>query len=127
MVYLFVYGTLQIGGMNNSYLDGSTFIGRFTTKDKYYMVTTRSRVYPYCSTKQLLPNMEPYKVTGDLFDVSLAKFIQLDILEGHQYTQKRIYLDDFEYEVFVYLVDSDEIVGEIYESNRFIPLQGSYS
>ena len=126
MTYLFVYGTLQIGGINNSYLEDSTFIGRFTTKDKYYMVTTKSRAYPYCSTKQLLPNMEPYKVKGDLFEVSLAKFIQLDILEGHQYTQKRIYLDDFEHEVFVYLVDSDEIVSEIYESNRFITLQGSF-
>ena len=127
MTYLFVYGTLQIGGLNNSYLKDATYMGRFTTKDKYYMVTTKSRVYPYCSTKQLLPNMEPYKVTGDLFEISLAEFIQLDMLEGHQYTRTNIYLEGFEHPVHIYLVTSDEIVNEIYNSNRFIPLEGSYS
>lgn len=127
MPYLFVYGTLQIGHINNTYLKDATYMGRFTTKDEYYMVTTRSRVYPYCSTKQLLPNMQSYKVTGDLFEVSFENFIQLDILEGYQYTRTTIYLQDFENKVHIYLVNNDVLVNEIYKSNRFIPLQGSYS
>jgi gamma-glutamylcyclotransferase (GGCT)/AIG2-like uncharacterized protein YtfP len=127
-MYIFVYGSLRHRGQNHWLLDFDTYKGVLKTKEKYYMVCPKSKAFPYCSSKQIIPNIEPTEIEGELYDISPATLKKLDALEGHptHYTRKTIELEN-NILADTYLLENDTVVQELKSSGRFIPVpQGDW-
>lgn len=127
-MYIFVYGSLRHRGQNHWLLDYDTYIGVFKTKEKYYMVCPKSKVFPYCSSKQIIQGTEPTTIEGELYDISTSTLKKLDALEGHptQYIRKKIELDN-NILAEMYLLENDTIIQELRNSGRFMAVpQGNW-
>lgn len=127
-MYIFVYGTLRQKGQNHWLLDYETYVGLLKTKQKYYMVCPKSKVFPYCSTHQIAPSSVPTEIIGELYDISPQTLKKLDALEGHptHYTRKAIELEN-NILADMYLIENSSVVQELRSSERFIAVpQGDW-
>jgi gamma-glutamylaminecyclotransferase len=123
---LFVYGTLCNRMHNHWLLEGEEYIGSFQTKDKFYMVTTASRSFPYVSRYQLISNTSPTHISGELYFVRDETIRNIDKLEGHPeiYTRVPIELDNYVSNTMAYIIESPELIRDIRGANRFVPVVG---
>jgi len=100
MKYIFVYGTLKIGGSNHSLLGDARFVGRLELDD-YYMFT--NGYFPYILHKRDVPvvilqdaynKVGDFKssVLGEVYEVSDATLKRIRQLEGvpTHYTTKEL-------------------------------------
>lgn len=91
--YVFVYGTLKKGYSNNHILKTSTFLGKRTTEDKYFLGNVG---FPYAFPSSMFfhnEETEPYlkKVEGELYKVdSPTTLSHLDSLEGEGFHYNRV-------------------------------------
>jgi gamma-glutamylcyclotransferase (GGCT)/AIG2-like uncharacterized protein YtfP len=120
---LFVYGTLRYPLFNNWRLDNDTYIGKYKTKDTYYMVGQISKSFPFVSCHQIFPDTIPTQIMGELYEVSPASLHSLDKLEGHPvcYERQTVVLDNGE-SAYMYLLESQEHIAEIRASSSFVPI-----
>jgi len=88
--YIFVYGTLKVGGKNNFLLRNSEYIGR-TYLDNHYMFN--NGWFPYILHKRDVPvailqdfynqtGTDEYKVLGEVWKVSMKTLKYIRTLEG---------------------------------------------
>lgn len=104
---LFTYGTLRVGENNAGLLE---YHGKYEktliTLDKYIMITTHGRGFPYLIDLADVPRTiaEKYAthVTGDVYSVTQKGIKLCDKLEGHPtwYTRRTIMVKDTEDELF---------------------------
>lgn len=87
--FLFVYGTLRAGGGNEHLLEGrSEHMGTVRTRDSYTMFTDNLDFCPYLTDLDL-GNLEPTKITGELYRLPYSTLQDIDALEGHPDWYKR--------------------------------------
>ena len=81
---LFVYGSLRRGFPNHYMLEDSVYIGDFITTDKYIMIGTISKAFPYIIKDCVVDGTMPTQIVGELYDVYGSNTINMiDKLEGH--------------------------------------------
>ena len=127
-MYIFVYGSLRYRGHNHWLLDYEAYVGLFKTKEKYYMICPKSKTFPYCLTKQIIPDTEPTEIIGEIYDISPSTLKKLDALEGHptHYTRKTIELEN-NILADMYLLENSSVVQELRSSSRFMAVpQGDW-
>ena len=127
-MYIFVYGSLRQKGQNHWLLDHDIYKGLIKTKHKYYMISPKSKTFPYCSSQQIIPNSEPTEIQGELYDVCPKTLKMLDALEGHpsHYTRKTIELEN-NILADTYLLENDTVIQELRNSGRFMAVpQGDW-
>ena len=123
-MYIFVYGSLRYRGHNHWLLDYETYVGLFKTKDKYYMICSKEKTFPYCLTKQFGSNTSPTEIIGEVYDVSQSTLKRLDALEGHptHYIRKTIALEN-NILADMYLLENNVVIQELKSSDKFIAVQ----
>ena len=91
---IFVYGTLKRGFCNHFYLDGSTFLGTTTTRDRYFMCVDHGIPYVFMGRKG---NGFKGFVKGEVYLVDGAVLKSIDELEEHphEYFRERVELKNF--------------------------------
>ncbi|KAF0814336.1 Gamma-glutamylcyclotransferase family protein YtfP [Andreprevotia sp. IGB-42] len=96
---VFVYGTLKRGYSNHHWLEGAHFLGHAHTTARYALYAVS---YPFLSDDLAL-----YPVEGELYAVSDAGLLRLDVLEQHP--------DDYcRREITVQLASGDQAVAWAY-------------
>lgn len=75
--YIFVYGTLKLGGSNNHLLEGAEFISKVVTYEDYDLMNYGG--FPCMSPESLEGN----RVRGQLFRIQEQHLERMDRLEGH--------------------------------------------
>jgi len=73
--FVFVYGTLKKGFWNHHMLEGSKFVGKAKTKEKYALYIDN---IPY-----LVKTEKVSHVSGEVYEVNKKSLLSLDGLEGH--------------------------------------------
>jgi gamma-glutamylcyclotransferase (GGCT)/AIG2-like uncharacterized protein YtfP len=113
---LFTYGTLRVGMANAGLLE---YDGKYektaTSVDKFIMITTRGRGFPYlidCAdvTPAIAEKYATY-IYGDVYSVTPRGVALCDKLEGHPdwYTRRSIMVKDADLNMFeaqVYILNS---------------------
>lgn len=100
-VKVFVYGTLRKGYGNHVFLEGSKFLGKAKTKEKYTMY---ARGIPFVSHEPMV------EITGEVYEVDDFTLNRLDTLEGHPnwYIREKVPVileDGTEVEAWLYFND----------------------
>ncbi len=121
--FIFVYGTLRVGGVNNYKLDElwAEYIGSYKSLNKYTMYGLKSKSYPV-----IVKNINGINIYGDLYKLEHKSLHTLDILEGHPNQYTRI-MDNFtngEHTLgaYIYVCNNDHVISEIEKSNRFVEI-----
>lgn len=117
MTYIFFYGSLRKGGVNNGLITDDkrlVYKGTATTKNVYSLIGLTSRAYPYVCT-HIFTGFPQVQIVGDLYEIvdGSDKFLgQMDEFEG-RYVRTPICVcvrDDIEVIADMYmLTDSDFI------------------
>lgn len=122
--FIFVYGTLRVGGVNNYKLDElhAEYIGPYRSIEKYTMYGLLSKSYPVAIKDNNAGN-----IYGDIYKINKSLLHTLDILEGHphQYTRElsRFTNGDKTIFAYIYICKNDQLISEIVRSHRFVKLQ----
>ena len=118
-IYVFVYGSLRKDLQNASIMESSKYLGVYKTTDKFYMIGTKSKVYPYVLKNKIHDSLEETQITGELYEVTQEKLDRLDVLEGHPHSYRRelvrIYNPDknsYE-EAYMYILVNEEHLRDI--------------
>jgi len=74
---VFVYGSLKRGKKLSYFLKNAKFLGEAITCDKYPMILSKSKWYPYLIEKKA----KGYKIRGEVYEISPALLKKLDRLE----------------------------------------------
>lgn len=78
-IYVFVYGSLKIGYVNNYVLADSKFISNGKTCDKFQMYPVIGGAYPFLIKSEKVSN-----IIGEVFEVNSQMVLDnLDTLEGY--------------------------------------------
>lgn len=86
-LYIFTYGTLKRGFVNNYFLDDAIFISTAITVEKYQMYPSIGNAYPF-----LIKREKKYQIKGEVFKTNSQKILDsLDELEGYP----DLYLKEF--------------------------------
>ena len=86
-LYIFTYGTLKRGFVNNYFLDDAIFISTAITVEKYQMYPSIGNAYPF-----LIKSEKKYQIKGEVFKTNSQKILDsLDELEGYP----DLYLKEF--------------------------------
>ena len=126
-MYIFVYGSLRNRGHNHRLLDYETYIGLFKTTEKYYMICSKEKKFPYCLTKPFGSNTLPTEIVCEVYDVSESTIKKLDALEGHppHYIRKTIVLEN-NILADIYLLENNAVIQELKSLDKFIPVHGDW-
>ena len=116
----FVYGTLKQGFSGHRLLEGTIFVGKATTVDKYLLTSNR---YPLLSKSQQL-----CRVRGECYKISKQVLERLDKYEGvpHYYSRDliKVEIDDTKEVKDVYTYFCEHERGEIiHEDGHYIGSQ----
>jgi gamma-glutamylaminecyclotransferase len=110
---LFVYGSLRKTLQNNNVLFSSIFCGDYITCDKFYMIGTKSKSYPYVCREQIHNSITLTYIHGELYYINNNILLELDRMEGHPTEYKRdlitIHKDGEEKIAYMYLLESEEL------------------
>jgi gamma-glutamylcyclotransferase (GGCT)/AIG2-like uncharacterized protein YtfP len=120
MPYIFVYGTLRKELHNNWLLYHDNFIGQYTTTESFYMVSQKSKSFPFISAEHILGESFPCKVVGEIYDVSPLVLSRIDSLKG--YTRRPIHIDAFAEPVEAYILTSKSVRDDIRQSGRYVAI-----
>jgi len=74
---VFVYGSLKRGKKLHSLLENAKFLGEAITCNKYPMILSKSKWYPYLIEKKGVG----YNIKGEVYEVSPSLLKKLDIIE----------------------------------------------
>ena len=74
---IFVYGSLKKGKKLHYFLKKSKFLGEAETCDKYPMILSKSKWYPYLIEKKDVG----YKIKGEVYEISPSLLKKLDKVE----------------------------------------------
>ena len=87
-LYIFTYGTLKRGFVNNYFLDDAIFISTAITVEKYQMLyPSIGNAYPF-----LIKSEKKYQIKGEVFKTNSQQILDsLDELEGYP----DLYLKEF--------------------------------
>lgn len=86
-LYIFTYGTLKRGFVNNYFLDDAIFISTAITVEKYQMYPSIGNAYPF-----LIKSEKKYQIKGEVFKTNSQQILDsLDELEGYP----DLYLKEF--------------------------------
>ena len=113
----FVYGTLKQGFSGHRLLEGTTFVGKATTVDKYLLTSNR---YPLLSESQQL-----CRVRRECYKISEKVLVRLDKYEGvpHYYSRDsiKVEIDDTKevHDVFTYFCEN-ELGLTVHEDGHYI-------
>lgn len=106
-VYIFTYGTLKRGFMNNYFLDGAIFVSPAITCEKYQMYPCIGNAYPF-----LIKSEKNHRIKGEVFKTDSQEILdKLDALEGYP----DLYLKEF---IKVELENKQIIEALIYFKNE---------
>ena len=85
---VFVYGSLKRGKKLHSLLENAKFLGEAITCNKYPMILSKSKWYPYLIEKKDVG----YKIKGEVYEISPALLKRLDKVEENPfyYYRKKI-------------------------------------
>ncbi len=101
---IFVYGSLKRGKKLNYYLKRAKFLGEAITCDKYPMILSKSKWYPYLIERK----NQGYYIKGEAYKVSSCLLKLLDRVEEapHYYYRKKICIkiDGKKYKAWTYFV-----------------------
>ena len=123
---VFVYGSLRKGLPNHKRVETSPSSGEWETKKTYYMIGTKSGVYPYVSEEQLHEDLVASHIHGEVYIVDDDVLSGLDVLEGHPTQYKRVMIPlqngKRKMEAYMYLLESEELKEGIRKSfsRRFV-------
>ena len=124
---LFVYGSLRRGFPNHYMLEDSVYIGDFITTDKYIMIGTISKAFPYIIKDCVVDGTMPTQIVGELYDVYGSNTINMiDKLEGHPHIYNRQLISVTNnidvFESYIYVLENTIIVECIIKNigSRFI-------
>ena len=117
---LFVYGSLRKGFPNHYLVEDSPYIGEFTTVEKYLMVGTKSKSFPYILYEKYAIADQATKIIGEVYDISEDTLKKIDQLEGHPDTYLRLRVcitngNDFIFSS-IYILENIDIIEEIYKN-----------
>ena len=78
-LYIFTYGTLKRGFVNNYFLDDAIFISTAITVEKYQMYPCINKSFPF-----LIKSEKVQQIRGEVFKTSSSELLDvLDFLEGY--------------------------------------------
>ena len=106
-LYIFTYGTLKRGFVNNYFLDDAIFISTAITVEKYQMYPSIGNAYPF-----LIKSEKKYQIKGEVFKTNSKELLKnLDYLEGYP----DLYLKEY---IKVSLEDGNVVDALVYFKNE---------
>lgn len=101
-VYIFTYGTLKKGFINNYFLSDAIFVSKATTIEKYQMYPCRGNAYPF-----LIKSEKNHQIKGEVFKTNNQKILdRLDELEDYP----NLYLKEF---IKVKLESNNQVINAL--------------
>lgn len=101
-VYIFTYGTLKKGFINNYFLSDAIFVSKATTIEKYQMYPCRGNAYPF-----LIKSEKHHQIRGEVFKTNNQKILdRLDELEDYP----NLYLKEF---IKVKLESNNQVINAL--------------
>lgn len=115
---VFVYGSLRKGLNNHHFLNNSEYIGDYTSKEQFYLITYKTLKFPY-----LLEDLEfdrpKTNIKGEIYKVNEDVLKNLDNLESNSviYQRKKyeFFNDKNSIEAYVYILIKPPIIDYIKE------------
>jgi gamma-glutamylcyclotransferase (GGCT)/AIG2-like uncharacterized protein YtfP len=101
-IYLFSYGSMKKGFLNDYRLKNEKYIGKAYTKEKYNMYPAPSFQYPYG-----IEDEKKWQLNGELYELITPNIInEIDKFEGvpeHYYKKEiDVICDNKEYKAYIY-------------------------